>query len=70
MPKHLRILRTESLLESLHKLHITNNIFGQLDVTKFGVAPQFSGQSSKFITEQQAIGQGLQNGAKLFIKLH
>ena len=35
----------------------------------FGVvAPQFSGQSSKFITERQAMG--LQNGAKIFIKPH
>ena len=32
------------------------------------VALQFSGQSSKFITERQAMG--LQNGAKIFIKLH
>ena len=62
-------MRTESLLKSLHKLHITNNVFGQLHVTKFGVvAPQFSGQSSKFITERQAMG--LQNGAKIFIKLY
>jgi hypothetical protein len=34
----------------------------------FGVvAPQFSGQSSKFITERQAMGS--QNGAKIFIKM-